>query len=206
MAKSKVRASMKRTNTILMKKWDDVFYCLIKATFDKFGSEVSEHAAFMKWVAKRILMPLAVFYVLTGILFFEIYVVGSVFLGALFFIYSNFLPDLDSLMTPTKDKKKLSKWPEKYMLLFFAPVLVYYAVSGQAKQIYTAKGKEFHSVKALITYMAFLFVVGQIFWRNPLQHTILPIFGGLGYLTHLAVDNIAWGGIIHKFYSKDKAH
>ncbi|VVB59574.1 Uncharacterised protein [uncultured archaeon] len=206
MVKSKMCAPMKKTNRLLRRKWDDIFYCLIKATFDKFGNEVSEHAAFMKWVAKRILMPLTVFYVLTGLIFFKIYVVGSLFLGALFFIYSNFLPDLDSLMIATNDKKRVSEWHEKYLLLFFAPVLVYYAVSGQAKPIYTTKGKEFHTTKALVTYVCFLFLFGLVLWRNPLQHTILPIFGGLGYLTHLAVDNIAWGCIIHKTITRSKAY
>lgn len=181
---------MKRTKRLLRKKWDSAFYSFIRASFYKFENEFIEHAALMKWVALRVLLPLAVFYVLVGLLFFEAYLVGSIFLGSLFFIYSNFLPDLDSLIITTRKRKLSSSWSGKYALLLFAPVFVYYAVSGQAKPIYSTKAKEFHSIDSLITYVIFLFLLGFLFWRNPIQHTILPVFGGLGYFTHLVVDKV----------------
>lgn len=181
---------MKRTKRLLRKKWDGVFSSFVRAEFLKVESEFKEHAALMRWVFLRILVPLAVFYVLAGVLLFEVYMVGSLFLGSLFFVYSNFLPDLDSLMIPTKKRKLSSRWFEKYSLLLFAPIFVYYAASGQAKPIYSTTPKEFHRIKALAIYAIFLFALGFLFWRNPLQHTILPIFGGLGYATHLAVDKM----------------
>lgn len=187
---------MKRTKRLLRKKWDETFYDFIKARFYKFESEFAEHASLMKWVALRILAPLAIFYMLAGLLVFEVYLVGSLFLGSLFFVYSNFLPDLDSLIIVTKNKKLSSRWFYRYSLLLFAPLFIYYAVSGHAKPIYADKPKEFHGVDSLITYIVFLFVLGFLFWRNPIQHTILPVFGGLGYLTHLVVDKMVldYGG------------
>lgn len=184
---------VRETRRLIEKKWDKHFKKLVKKTFRKLESEVMEHNTLMKWVALRVLLPLIVFYVVVELLFFNTYIIGSIFLGALFFVYSNFLPDLDSLITVTT-RAPPSSLSEKYALLFFAPVLVYYAVSGEAKPIYSRKPKEFHSVKALIAYTIFLLVLGFLFWPNsPLRMTMLPLFGGLGYLAHLVVDGcVKW--------------
>lgn len=181
---------MQRTRRLLRREWDETFYNIVRASFRKFENEFAEHAALMKWVGLRILVPVAIFYVLAGLVFFKVHLLGSLFLGSLFFIYSNFLPDLDSLISVTKNKELSSRWIEKYALLSLAPVFIYYAVSGQARPIYSGKPKEFHNGDSLTVYVIFLFLVGMLFWSDPLQRTILPVFGGLGYATHLAVDKI----------------
>ena len=136
---------------------------------------------------EKILSTIAIFYFMAGVIFFETNVLGSLVIALLVFLYSNFLPDIDFLMKETKNKKLESKWYEKYSLLFFAPVIMYYILDGRKKPLYTTKGKFFHNTKTVIIYGIFLFIVGAILWHDSIKMMILPLFGMLGISFHLMV-------------------
>ncbi len=177
---------MKKTRKQTKRIWDELLSKYVGHTFEKFSREFFEHSSALRWVAMRILLPFAIFYIVVGLLLNES-VFDSLFIGLLVFVYSNFLPDLDSLIKITFTDKS-SPWHLKYSLLFFAPIYVYYAVSGTANPIYSRKPKCFHSLKVALIFSLFVALVGVIFWRNPLERTVLPIFAFLGFATHLIVD------------------
>ncbi len=179
---------MKKTRKSFRKIWDARLARLVNATFEKFEEELDEHGVLMAWAVKHILLPVSVFYAIAG-LFFRNNIFDSLFLGLMVFIYSNFVPDLDSLMVVAKGKHKKFWSLEKFGLLFLGPLFVYYAISGEAKPIYAKKPKEFHTVRYLLLYCAFLLAVGLVFYSNLLEQLSLPFFGFLGYAIHLAVDN-----------------
>ena len=104
------------------------------------------------------------------------------------FIYSNFVPDLDSLLVVSKNTREKSNALELFSLLFLGPLFVYYAISKEAKPIYVKKPKEFHNFRYLLLYSLFLLMIGLLFYDNPLERLALPLFGALGYVTHLSVD------------------
>ncbi len=178
---------MKKTRREFKRIWDLKLANLIKATFEKFEGELSEHSTAMSWAVKHVILPASIFYVAAGLLIGKT-VLDSLFLGFLVFVYSSFVPDLDSLLVVSKDKNKKPDSLAKFALLFFGPVFVYYAISSEAKPIYVNKAKEFHSTKYLFAYGLFLLVVGLIFYANPVERLALPLFGLLGYMTHLSVD------------------
>lgn len=183
---------MKKTRARLKHVWDNTLEDAVAHSFEKFSGEVSEHGQMLKWVASRILLPFSIFYIIIGF-WLKQNIFDSLFLGLIIFIYSNFLPDLDSLIRVTKHKNKLSAWYDKYILLFFAPVFIYYAVSGRAKPIYSLRQKEFHTLKAFAAYMGFIIIVSAIFWGNNLERIAFLLFTALGYTTHLVVDGyIKW--------------
>lgn len=155
---------MNKTETKLNKYWDELVAKRIPSyvNFKKIEEEIKEHFNFLKWAFKRIILPIAIFYFIAGIIFFKMNVLGSLVIALLVFLYSNFLPDIDFLMKETKDKKLESKWYEKYSLLFFAPVVMYYILDGRKKPIYIIKGKFFHNIKTVTIYGIFLFAVGAI--------------------------------------------
>lgn len=177
---------MKKTRSGFKKIWDLKISSLVNASFDKFESELKEHGKLMKWTLKHVLLPVAVLYLIVGLII-QKRVVDSLFIGFLLFIYSGFVPDLDSLMVVKKDLKR-EDWVEKIALLFLGPLLVYYLISGESKPIYVKKTKEFHSVAYLAAYCTFLLAVGLILYGNALETLSLPLFGGLGYATHLFMD------------------
>lgn len=179
-----------------------------KISIKKMGSEVKEHFQIISWAIKRIFVIIALVYILFGIVL-RIYVLDSLFLGLIIFLYSNFLPDVDSLFKKlnisresswykgyvkiTKSRKILpvaeeSKWYEKYALLFFAPIFIYYRVFQKARQLYTAKERPFHNIKSLFVYASFLLLIGVLFYGNVLENLSLSLFGGMGYYAHLFVD------------------
>jgi hypothetical protein len=86
-----------------------------------------------------------------------------------------------------------AKWYEKYALLFFAPVFVYYRVLQKAKDIYTVHEKPFHNMKTFCAYLSFLLLIGFVLYTNFLENLSLPVFGGFGYYTHLFVDGALRG-------------
>jgi hypothetical protein len=176
-----------KTRENFKKIWDSKIAVLINATFEKFEAELNEHGKLMKWVAKHILIPLAIIYLILGFII-QKRVVDSLFLGFLIFIYSGFVPDLDSLLIVAKNKLEKPDVIEKLALLLLGPVFVYYAISGEAKPIHAKKKKEFHSVEYLAIYCLFLLIIGMVFYGNLLEIISLPIFGGLGYATHLTLD------------------
>ena len=181
---------MEKTRSKVIEYWDELIGKKIPSYVElkKMEEEIKEHFTFLKWTFKRIILPLAIFYAIAGIFFFEINVLGSLVIALLIFLYSNFLPDIDFLMKETKDKKLASRGYEKYALLFFAPVIMYYILDGRKKPIYTLKGKYFHNFKTVLIYGAFLFIVGAILGQENLKMIILPLFGMLGFSFHLMVD------------------
>src|SRR3989344_1846857 len=181
---------MEKTRYKLVEYWDELIGKRIPSYVDfrKMEEEIKEHFTFLKWTFKRIILPLAIFYILAGIFFFKINVLGSLVIALLIFLYSNFLPDIDFLMKETKDKNLVSKWYEKYSLLFFAPIIMYYILDGRKKPIYTLKGKYFHNFRTVLIYGVFLFVLGAILWQENIKMIILPLFGMLGFSFHLMVD------------------
>ena len=180
---------MNKTKNKLVIYWDNLISTRIPSyvSFHKLEEEIKEHFAFLKWTFKRIILPLAIAYIIAGI-FLKINVLGSLVIALLIFLYSNSLPDTDFLMKATKDKKSESRWYEKYALLFFAPLVIYYILDGRKKPIYVSKNKYFHSFKIVPLYGFFLFILGVILWQQPLKMVILPIFGMLGFSFHLIVD------------------
>jgi hypothetical protein len=180
---------MKKTKQRLSDYWDKILLKRIPpyAKFKKVESEIKEHFNFVGWMFKRIIIPSIVFYVVIGLVL-NINVFGSLFISLLVFLYSNFLPDLDFLIKNTKNKSKDSLWYEKYSLLFFAPVIMYYIIAGRAKPLYSIENRPFHNFKTVIVYGIFLFIVGSIFWDDTIKRLMLPIFGMLGFIFHLMVD------------------
>ncbi len=185
-----------------------------KVLTKKMGSEVQEHFAIIAWTVKKVFLLVAIIYVLTGLLA-GVHVFDSLFLGLLIFLYSNFLPDADVLFKKLciSEKSKLyagyaviskkgkllmgfdeeAKWYEKYALLFFAPLFVYYRIFQKTRQLYTMQEKPFHNMKSLFAYSSFLLLIGFVFYTNILENVSLSLFGGFGYYIHLFIDrNISW--------------
>lgn len=180
---------MKRTRRRLSEYWDRLLLSRIPpfATFKKVEGEIKEHFGFARWAFKRIILPLAVFYLLAS-LFLQVRIFAPLFISLLIFLYSNFLPDVGYLVKKTNDKRKEWKWQEKYTLLFFAPVVIYYVIAGRAKPLYSTTDRPLHNFKAAFIYGAFLFVAGMLLWDELLKATMLAIFGFLGFSIHLVVD------------------
>lgn len=180
---------MHETRGKLTEYWDNLISNRLPSYvhLSKLEEEFKEHFSFLRWAFKRIILPLAAAYILAGILL-KTNVLSSLALALIIFLYSNFLPDTDFLMKETKDKKQGSKWHEKYSLLFFAPIIIYYILDGRKKPIYTAKSKYFHNFKTALIYGLFLLIISLILWQQPLKIFILPLFGILGFSFHLMVD------------------
>jgi hypothetical protein len=180
---------MKRTKRRLSKYWDEIILRAIPpyGKFKKMEGEIKEHFTFVSWMFKRIVLPLIVFYVIVSLML-NINIFGPLFIMLLLFLYSNFLPDTDFLIKKTRDKKKESLWYEKYSLLFFAPVIMYYIIAGRARPLYSTEERCFHNFRTAVIYGIFLFIVGCIFWSETIKRVMLPLFGVLGFIFHLMVD------------------
>ena len=187
---------MKRTKKRLEEYWDEIVLKIIPsyAKFNSLENEMKEHFNFLGWIIKRFLIPLAFLYIVLGLILGQ-NLFGSLFLSSMVFLYSNFLPDMDLLIQNTKRKVKESLWYEKYFLLFFAPLALYYSVLGRKKPLYSTQSRYFHNLKSLIVYSIFLLVVGQIFWNEEIKVAMFVLFGVMGFLTHLIVDGIVLGGL-----------
>ncbi len=178
---------MKRTKKKLSEHWDKLVSKFIHYKFDKAEEELKEHFDFLAYTFNRIIIPLIAIYVLIS-LTLDINVFGSLFVCMIIFIYSNFLPDTDFLIKRTENKKQESLWYERYTLLFFAPILVYYIITGKASPLYSLESRSFHTIKAAIIWGIFLLVIGSIFWPETLKRIMLPLFGMAGFTFHLLVD------------------
>lgn len=185
----------------------------VKIEFKKMSSEIQEHFQVINWVVKRTFIFAAIAYILLGIIF-KVNILSSLVFGFLVFLYSNFLPDSDSLFsklnfrnTPkwyegyarvTRSGKivrhsRRAKWYEKYLLLLFAPLFIYYRILRKINFLYTDKEKEFHNIKSMLIYSSFLCIIGFILYSTPLESLSIPAFGALGYYTHLLVDKrVVW--------------
>jgi len=180
-----------KTRKKLSEYWDGILSGLIPSycDFKKFEDDIKEHYEFISWMFKRIILPIIVFYVSIGFLF-GMSVLGSLVLSLLIFVYSNFLPDADFLIKKSGISSPLR---ERYMLLFFAPVIIYYVIAGRAKPLYSKEARCFHNFKSMIAYGTFLLLLGIILWPEMLKQAMLPIFGMLGFSFHLIVDKGVFG-------------
>jgi len=160
------------------------------ASGKKILEEAAEHFGFVQWGTKRIVLPLAVFYLIVGF-FLQEHVLGSLLLAFLVFLYANFLPDLDAFFSGRggKNIRKTGKF-EKRIALFFAPLVIYYLLSRKLKQWDLGSEKPFHSKRALFEFSFFLFLFGLLLYFSLLKAFFLMLFGFLGFLTHLAVDEV----------------
>lgn len=181
---------MEKTQKRFSKYWDKLILRHLPpyAKFKKFAEELRAHFNFSSWLFKRIILPLAIFYVIIGLLL-KTDVFGSLFISILIFTYSNIIPDIDILIKKPPEGKSESLWYELYALLFFAPLIVYYIIDGKAHPLYSQKNRPFHSFRTVIIYGFFLLIIGAVFWSEALKIIMLPIFGGLGFLFHLMIDN-----------------
>jgi len=186
---SKLFFRMRGTKIRVSRYWDKIILQHIPpyAKFSKFESEIKEHFTFVSWMTKRIVVPLATFYIVLGMIF-GMNVLGSLFISLLVFFYSNFLPDLDSLIKKPPKGRKDSQLTKRYFLLFFAPISLYYIIGGRTEPLYFSREKSFHNSKTMFVYAAFLFIIGFIIWTNLFKAIVLMLFGILGFGFHLAVD------------------
>ncbi|MBI4167746.1 MAG: hypothetical protein HY515_02200 [Candidatus Aenigmarchaeota archaeon] len=180
---------MRKTRKKLSEYWDNLISSKLPsfATFKKIEDEIKEHFGFASWAFKRIILPIAVFYLLASFIF-QVRIFAPLFISLLIFLYSNFLPDVGYLVKKTNDKRKDWKWQEKYTLLFFAPIVIYYVIAGRAKPLYSIHDRPFHNFKSAAVYGVFLFVIGMLLWDELLKASMLAIFGFLGFSVHLLVD------------------
>ncbi|MBI2084891.1 MAG: hypothetical protein HYT71_00015 [Candidatus Aenigmarchaeota archaeon] len=180
---------MKKTRKKITEYWDNLISSRLPpfATFKKIEDELKEHFSFAAWAFKRLIIPLIIFYLLVGILL-ETRILAPLLISLLIFLYSNFLPDIGYIVKKTRRKSNEWKWHEKYSLLFFAPIFLYYAIAGRAQPLYSTESRPFHNFKSAIAYGFFLLFVGLILWEELSKALILTSFGLLGFVIHLLVD------------------
>ncbi|MGC8896518.1 MAG: hypothetical protein ACP5LB_07150 [Candidatus Bathyarchaeia archaeon] len=159
--------------------------------------ETLEHVHSVIRVFKWIVLPASLIYVFALFYFFNENALGSMLWGILIFFYSNFLPDLPFIYRRKKDEEATEdlSWYKKYVLLLFAPLLIWILFSGIHLSWKTQE--TFHDFKSLTVYGIFLLALGffafvkfPITIGNMLEVASLPLYGVAGYLTHLKVDKI----------------
>ncbi len=143
------------------------------------------------------LLPASLLYVFTDFYLFKENALDSMMWGLLIFFYGNFLPDLPSIYRRKKEKGEAEDlaWYKKYSLLLFAPFLIWAFYSGIRLSWRTAD--TFHNFRSLTVFGGFLFVLSFFaFGDLPIsvgdltEIASLPLYGLIGYLTHLKVDKI----------------
>lgn len=182
---------MQNTKKRLHEYWDELIYSKLPpaAHFTKVHDEVKEHYFLIALTWKRVILPLVVFYVVMSFVF-DTYIAGSLFLSLLIFIYGNFIPDSDIFIKTTGEEKE-SLWYEKYFILCFAPVFLYYILKGEASPVYSREQRPFHNLRAVFIWTVFLYIIGSLFWPDILLKRIMfAVFGSAGFLFHLSVDGV----------------
>lgn len=164
----------------------------------RMEEETLEHIHFLIKVFKWIVLPASLLYVFVDFYFFGENALDSTLWGILIFFYSNFLPDLPSIYRQERRKNEKTKdlpWYKKYALLLFAPLLIWFLFSGI--QLRWKTTQTFHDFKSLTIYGVFLFILGFFaFVQFPIcigtitKIVSMPIYGVIGYLTHLKADKI----------------
>jgi len=163
----------------------------------RMEEETTEHIHSMIKVFKWAILPLSLLYVFADFYFFGENAFDSMFWGVLVFFYSNFLPDLPSIFRRKKSSVETEDlpWYKKYALLLFAPLLIWFLFSGI--QLKWKTTETFHDFKSLTIYGTFLLMMGFFAFVNfPInvgsitEILSLPLYGAVGYLTHLKVDKI----------------
>ncbi len=158
--------------------------------------ETGEHVKTLIKVFKYVVLPLSFFYVLLDFFLLGENAVDSMLWGMLIFIYSNFLPDLPSICRKKRNDgtRKDLAWYKKYALLLFAPLFIWALFSGTHLKWRTSE--TFHNFKSLTIYAGFLCALGFAFMYPPFtvadltELVSVPLYGVIGYLTHLKVDRI----------------
>ena len=163
----------------------------------RMEEETTEHIHSMIKVFKWAILPSSLLYVFADFYFFGENAFDSMFWGVLVFFYSNFLPDLPSIFRRKKSSVETEDlpWYKKYALLLFAPLLIWFLFSGI--QLKWKTTETFHDFKSLTIYGTFLLMMGFFAFVNfPInvgsitEILSLPLYGAVGYLTHLKVDKI----------------
>jgi len=163
----------------------------------RMEEETAEHIHFMIRVFKWAILPLSLLHVFAVLYFFGENAFDSMFWGVLVYFYSNFLPDLPSIYRRKKSTVETEDlpWYKKYALLLFAPLLIWFLFSGIQPKWKTTE--TFHNFNSLTIYGTFLLMVGFFaFVKFPIdvvsitEILSLPLYGAVGYLTHLKVDKI----------------
>jgi len=158
--------------------------------------ETSEHVHLAVKTFKWVILPASLLHICAHLVFFGENTLGFMFWAQLIFFYSSFVPDLPSVFRKKKNGTTESlPWYKKYSLLLFAPLLIWALFSGLRLDWRTSEN--FHNFKSLAVYAAFLSVCGFfVFAGFPptvggiTQTLSLPLYGSVGYLTHLKVDKI----------------
>ena len=158
--------------------------------------ETKEHVKALIKVFKYVILPASLFYVISNFLLLQENTLDSMILGIALFIYSSFLPDLPSIYRRTRNTGTTEDLPcyKKYALLLFAPLFIWAIFSGT--QLRWKTTETFHNLKSLTVYSSFLLLLGLLFVYPPITVADLtelastPLYGLIGYLTHLKVDKI----------------
>jgi hypothetical protein len=160
---------------------------ILSVSIEKVWSEMKEHIPFAFWIFKRIIIPTIPILIIANFLL-KVELLPIILVSIIPFLYGNFLPDFDSLMKYSKTKS--SSLSRKLFLLLFGPVYIYYFVFEKSEQIYTKKKKEFHSLKYLLLYFLFLFVLSFLIFSSDdlYKHIVFSVLGSLGYAIHLFID------------------
>ena len=168
-----------------------------KLTVWYMEKETSEHFHLLIQVLKWIIVPLSLLYVGLAVSVLGVNPLDSVLGGLLLFVYSNFLPDLPAIFCKQKTSAQHSPlpWYKTYSLLVFAPLFVWLTFSKIPIKWKTTES--FHNVKSLVIYTLFLALCGLlVFGDFPLslgdvaESLFLSLYGLIGYVTHLKVDDI----------------
>ncbi len=161
--------------------------------------ETLQHLDLLIKVSKWVVLPASLLYVFAEFHFFEQNALDSMFVGILIFFYSNFLPDLPSIFRTRvhhdeRDTPKDLQWYKKYALLLFAPLFILAFFCG-IRVTWKTTGT-FHSFKSLTIFGTSLFILSLFaFGDLPIisigdiiEIVSFPLYGLIGYLTHLKVD------------------
>ena len=163
--------------------------------------ETFEHVHMLTRVFKWIVFPANVIKGSVMLIFLRQNALGSIILASLLFFYSNFVPDLPAIFrkkvyNDIRDTfyKELPKY-KTYILLLFTPFFIILLLCG--KKIKWETTETFHNFKSLTVYVIFMFSIAflvLITFPIKIGTTIevlwVPLFGLLGYLTHLKVDEV----------------
>ncbi|NWG10918.1 hypothetical protein HXY33_04090 [Candidatus Bathyarchaeota archaeon] len=164
----------------------------------RMEEETLEHVHSAMRIFKWIVLPASLLYSFITFYFFRENALDSALWGMLLFFYSNFLPDLPSIYRKKKKNNGKSEdlsWYKKYAILLFAPLLIWLLFSGT--QLAWRTTETFHNFKSLTIYSIFLLLLGVFAYAsfpieivNLIKIASIPIYGIIGYLTHLKVDKI----------------
>ncbi len=163
--------------------------------------ETFEHVHLLTKVFKWIVFPSSVLYGCAMFIFFGQNALGSVLLANLLFFYSNFVPDLPAIFRRKIYHDVRDTFHEDlpvyktYALLLAAPLFIALLFCGKKIKLRTTE--TFHNFKSLVVYGTFLFMLAFLVLAafpmsigGIIEVIYVPLFGLLGYLTHLKVDDV----------------